>query len=71
LEKLFLTHPPTDERIANLNALLASSTWLPGLRLDSDDFQEVRARVRELYPAPKPDEHPKKKGKKNGGGTPP
>lgn len=55
LEKLFLTHPPTDERLANLKAQLIATRPPDDLRLDSPEFQEIKARVTELYPTPKPD----------------
>lgn len=61
LEKLFLTHPPTDERLVNLKAQLMATRPSEDLRLDSSGFQKIKARVTELYPAPKPD---KEKGKK-------
>jgi predicted Zn-dependent protease len=52
LEKLFLTHPPTDERIENLRALLAETALPARLALDSPEFEEVKLRVTELYPTP-------------------
>lgn len=63
LEKLFLTHPPTDERIANLHALLAAASLHDGLRVDTEEFQEIKRRVMELYPPPKPEEEKSKKAK--------
>jgi predicted Zn-dependent protease len=58
LQKLFLTHPPTDERIANLQALLAETALPEGLRSGSQEFDEIKIRVTELYPAPEPDAPP-------------
>jgi len=63
LEKLFLTHPPTDERIQDLKALLAQTTLPQGLRLNTPEFEEIKNRVTELYPAPQPEEE--KDGKKS------
>lgn len=57
LEKLFLTHPPTRERIDNLKALLAQTERPDGLKLSSQEFEEIKIRVDELYPAPQEDEH--------------
>ncbi|MBI2187002.1 MAG: M48 family metalloprotease [Acidobacteria bacterium] len=54
LEKLFLTHPPTDERIANLKTQLIATRPPEGLRVTSPEFQETRLRVRDRYPAPPP-----------------
>jgi predicted Zn-dependent protease len=56
LEKLFLTHPPTEERIENLKKLLAETALPAGLGLDSPEFREVKLRVTELYPTPQIDE---------------
>lgn len=55
LEKLFLTHPPTDERLANLKAQLMATRPPEDLRLDSAEFEEIKARVTARYPAPTPD----------------
>lgn len=69
LEKLFLTHPPTQERIDNLKALLAATTLPEGLRLNTAQYREVTRRVADRYPAPTPDEEQKKeKGNKPAGG---
>lgn len=54
LEKLFLTHPPTDERIANLKAQLIATQPPEGLRVTSPEFQQAKLRVNERYPAPPP-----------------
>ncbi|MFQ5792622.1 MAG: M48 family metalloprotease, partial [Acidobacteriota bacterium] len=62
LEKLFLTHPPTQERIANLKAMLAATTLPEGLRADTLEFEEVKLRTTELYPAPQPEEEPDEEG---------
>jgi predicted Zn-dependent protease len=56
LEKLFITHPPTVERINNLKAMLAETPRPEGLRLSSPEFEEIKIRIDELYPAPQPDE---------------
>ncbi|MBI1875049.1 MAG: M48 family metalloprotease, partial [Acidobacteria bacterium] len=58
LEKLFITHPPTDERIANLKAQLLETRPSEDLLLTTPQFQEIKRRVTERYPAPPP---PKKK----------
>lgn len=62
LEKLFLTHPPTDERIANLKELMGATRLPPGLRRGTDEFGAIKVRVMERYPPPKPEER-KSKGK--------
>ncbi|MBI4265229.1 MAG: M48 family metalloprotease, partial [Acidobacteria bacterium] len=54
LEKLFLTHPPTDERIANLKAQLIATRPPEGLRVTSPEFQATKLRVNERHPAPPP-----------------
>lgn len=64
LEKLFLTHPPTDERLRNLKAQLLATRPSEDLRLDTPEFQEIKARVTKLYPAPKPDKEKLEKQKK-------
>lgn len=63
LEKLFITHPPTDERLANLKQQLIATRPTEGTGSSSREFQVVKARVKELYPAPTPaDPKDKKKG---------
>jgi predicted Zn-dependent protease len=62
LEKLFLTHPPTQERIDHLRALLAQTQRPEGLRVSSPEFEEIKIRVTELYPAPQPDETEESEG---------
>jgi predicted Zn-dependent protease len=57
LEKLFITHPPTAERIENLKALLVETPRPEGLKLSTPEFEEIKIRVDELYPAPQPDEN--------------
>lgn len=54
LEKLFQTHPPTDERLANLKALLIAAKPSEDLRVTSPEFQEIKRRVTERYPTPPP-----------------
>lgn len=61
LEKLFLTHPPTDERLANLKAQLIATRPPEGLRVTSPEFQQIKLRVNERYPAPPPKDPPKDK----------
>jgi predicted Zn-dependent protease len=56
LEKLFLTHPPTEERIGNLKAMLVSTSLPEDLRTSSPEFDEIKIRISELYPTPQPDE---------------
>lgn len=60
LEKLFLTHPPTDERIANLKELMAATRLPPGLRRGTDEFGAIKFRVMERYPPPKPEQNKSK-----------
>lgn len=54
-EKLFLTHPPTDERIANLKAMVDATTLPDGLRLDSAEFDTIKGRVERRHPYYPPD----------------
>lgn len=67
LEKLFLTHPPTEERMANLKALLIATRPSEELLLSTPEFQEIKRRVTERYPAPPPkkDKNNSDKGKKS------
>jgi predicted Zn-dependent protease len=64
LEKLFLTHPPTNERIEDLKVLLAGVQKPDGLKLGSAEWDEVKSRVTQLYPAPQPEEDKKEEKKK-------
>lgn len=61
LEKLFSTHPPTEERLVNLKKLLVEAHPPEMPRATSAEFETVKERVKERYPAPAPD-RTKKKG---------
>lgn len=49
LEKLFSTHPPTAERIENLQRIMDGEELKPGLIQDTREFQAIRARIDSLY----------------------
>jgi predicted Zn-dependent protease len=49
LDKLFMTHPPTQERIDNIKARIAATNLPEGLRRDSDVFREIHTYVLETY----------------------
>ncbi|MFQ5742504.1 MAG: M48 family metallopeptidase [Acidobacteriota bacterium] len=49
LEKLYASHPPTEERIANLKGYLVSNPPPPGLIRDTEVFRKIHARIEELY----------------------
>jgi len=54
LESWFATHPGTQERVANVRAEIAATPGTNNSRLvtDTREFQNFRARVRSLTPAP-------------------
>lgn len=54
VEQWFATHPGTNERIQNTQAIIAQTPGASNSRLVSDtrEFQNFRARVRSLTPAP-------------------
>ena len=45
LMRLFSTHPPTDERIANLKAMIAAREMPPNLIVTTPAYQEVYAHI--------------------------
>ncbi len=50
LEALFTTHPPSAERIANVEEAVRALPPKRGLRSDSERFQEIRKHVQSLMP---------------------
>ncbi|MBD0320937.1 MAG: peptidase M48 Ste24p, partial [Gemmatimonadetes bacterium] len=55
VQQWFATHPTTQERITNTRALIAQTPGATGgnLTTDTREFQNFRARVRSLTPAPR------------------
>jgi len=50
MDVLFTTHPPSAERIANVEAAVKALAPKSGLRADSPRFREIRAKVKALMP---------------------
>jgi predicted Zn-dependent protease len=51
VDALFTTHPPSAERIANVDAAVRALPLKSDLRGDSEQFRKIRAQVKALLPA--------------------
>lgn len=50
LEQFFATHPAPDERAEHINDLLEAFPAKTSLRADSPEFQQIKQRLKQLYP---------------------